>query len=236
MRLLQTCELGLEGSEQGMIAGNQPRGAAAQSPAEALQHLDRRRLDARVLRQVEIIVAREQRRQPATPRFRPNEWYRRSAPAQVGALEARRAWRRRIRQASAWSPGFQAAPEEDCRIRVVLECSCRCANQNERIPRGMEAPLIGRITPRASPIGTAPGSTISGCPMRRCAPRGRRCGRAHSRLPHRPVRRAQALIDGIASRWTACHGRSHPHIRAAVERQLAVMPHVVFRGSRMNRH
>jgi adenosylmethionine-8-amino-7-oxononanoate aminotransferase len=38
------------------------------------------------------------------------------------------------------------------------------------------------------------------------------------------------LIDGIASWWTACHGYNHPHIKAAIERQLATMPHVMFSG------
>ena len=38
------------------------------------------------------------------------------------------------------------------------------------------------------------------------------------------------LIDGIASWWTACHGYNHPHIRAAVEAQLAAAPHMMFGG------
>ncbi len=38
------------------------------------------------------------------------------------------------------------------------------------------------------------------------------------------------LIDGIASWWTACHGYSHPHIRAAVATQLEILPHVMFAG------
>ena len=38
------------------------------------------------------------------------------------------------------------------------------------------------------------------------------------------------LIDGISSWWTACHGYNHQHIRAAVEQQLATLPHVMFAG------
>src|SRR5438477_7066968 len=38
------------------------------------------------------------------------------------------------------------------------------------------------------------------------------------------------LIDGIASWWTACHGYNHSYIREAIERQLALMPHVMFGG------
>jgi adenosylmethionine-8-amino-7-oxononanoate aminotransferase len=38
------------------------------------------------------------------------------------------------------------------------------------------------------------------------------------------------LIDGIASWWTSCHGYNHPHIAAAVARQLETLPHVMFGG------
>ena len=38
------------------------------------------------------------------------------------------------------------------------------------------------------------------------------------------------LVDGIASWWTACHGYNHPHIRAAVQRQLELAPHMMLGG------
>src|SRR5215217_4532707 len=76
-----------------------------------------------------------------------------------------------------------------------------------------------------------------------------KAGLAHVWLPYAQMKTARAplpvartegcrivladgreLIDGISSWWTACHGYNHPHIRAAVERQLAAMPHVMFGG------
>src|SRR4029078_1776229 len=58
--------------------------------------------------------------------------------------------------------------------------------------------------------------------------------------PPRPVARTEGcrivladgreLIDGIASWWTACHGYNHPHIKQVIDRQLAIMPHVMFSG------
>jgi adenosylmethionine---8-amino-7-oxononanoate aminotransferase len=38
------------------------------------------------------------------------------------------------------------------------------------------------------------------------------------------------LVDGVSNWWTACHGHSHPALRAAVEAQLAMLPHVMLGG------
>lgn len=83
----------------------------------------------------------------------------------------------------------------------------------------------------------------------KAAPEWYRAGVPHIWLPYAQMKTAPAplpvvrtagsrivladgreLIDGIASWWTACHGYNHPHIRAAVDRQLAEMPHVMFGG------
>jgi adenosylmethionine-8-amino-7-oxononanoate aminotransferase len=40
----------------------------------------------------------------------------------------------------------------------------------------------------------------------------------------------RALVDGIASWWTACHGYNHPHIVGAIQAQAARMPHVMLGG------
>jgi adenosylmethionine---8-amino-7-oxononanoate aminotransferase len=40
----------------------------------------------------------------------------------------------------------------------------------------------------------------------------------------------RALVDGMASWWTACHGYNHPHITAALKAQAEKMPHVMIGG------
>lgn len=40
----------------------------------------------------------------------------------------------------------------------------------------------------------------------------------------------RALIDGMASWWSVCHGYAHPHVIESVAKQLEKMPHVMFGG------
>ncbi len=84
-------------------------------------------------------------------------------------------------------------------------------------------------------VGTAPGWYVTGLDhiwlpytqMRTAPPPLAVTGTQGSRIT---LADGRELIDGIASWWTACHGYNHPHIRAAVERQLVQMPHVMFGG------
>src|SRR5262245_3383156 len=131
----------------------------------------------------------------------------RSRPAPDGGARgrARRACEARIRPVTAWAYVYNSAPME--------------------------------WKPRSAPAGGPP------------EPDWYTTGLGHIWLPYTQMKTARPplpvagthgcrivladgreLVDGIASWWTACHGYNHPHIRAAVERQLAAMPHVMFGG------
>lgn len=47
---------------------------------------------------------------------------------------------------------------------------------------------------------------------------------------HLELADGRRLVDAIASWWTAAHGYRHPHIVAAVQAQLHVLPHVMLGG------
>lgn len=74
-------------------------------------------------------------------------------------------------------------------------------------------------------------------------------GREHVWLPYTQMKTARAplpvasargmrlrladgreLLDGISSWWACVHGYRHPHIEAAVVRQLETLPHVMLGG------
>lgn len=44
------------------------------------------------------------------------------------------------------------------------------------------------------------------------------------------TRDGRRLIDAISCWWTACHGHRHPHLMAAIQEQLRILPHVMLGG------
>jgi adenosylmethionine-8-amino-7-oxononanoate aminotransferase len=60
------------------------------------------------------------------------------------------------------------------------------------------------------------------------------------RTPPIPITRAagvwlideagRRILDGIGSWWTSVHGHGHPHVVAAIQRQVATLDHVMFAG------
>src|SRR6516225_5897 len=53
---------------------------------------------------------------------------------------------------------------------------------------------------------------------------------ARTQGAHIHLQNGDVLIDGVASWWTACHGYNHPRLIAALQAQIALMPHVMFGG------
>jgi adenosylmethionine-8-amino-7-oxononanoate aminotransferase len=53
---------------------------------------------------------------------------------------------------------------------------------------------------------------------------------ARTQGAHIHLQNGDVLVDGVASWWTACHGYNHPRLIAALQAQVALMPHVMFGG------
>ena len=166
--------------------------------------------------------------------------------------------RRRRRRGARWPrrprpSGPDGGSGPDSRCRRTTGASGRCARaRGPRCGRSGQGSAAGAIAParRACGVRIHRGRT--------CLPYTSRpmdwkhwyaAGLGHVWLPYAQMKTARPplavartegcrivladgreLIDGIASWWTACHGYNHPHIRQAVERQLAAMPHVMFGG------
>ncbi len=192
---------------QRMIAGDESR--RRRPRAKPLHRRDGRRLHPRIVGEAEIVVAGKGRQ--ATP---PADDLR--APRALGG-----------RHATAERLGLEVVQALlGKRIEAVHEHRLQaCPRPTRRAP--IDNPPLARNQGRM-PYQTARDHLwrpytqmkLGSPPLRAARTQGSRIVLADGRV----------LIDGVASWWTACHGYNHPHIREAMEHQLAAMPHIMFGG------